>query len=185
MNEIENLASQAIQAENFTEAYRLLKPLAEQDSEYALMTLGWLCESNKSPFFDINLAASFYERATKLGSLEAFNCLGRVLRANGKFIEARKAYTDGAELGNLGSSSWLGAMMLWGQGGPVDTDKGMALLTAAAEKGHLVAKGQLLILERQKSKSISKHVVYHFKRISLALRSARDYLSDPYSGKVF
>lgn len=185
MNEIEILASKSIEGEDFLEAKRLLEPLAANNSQYALMTLGWLYEIEKTTFRDMKLAESFYERATKIGCLEAFNCLGRVLRAEGEFVKARDAFRTGAQSGNLGSMSWLGTMMLWGQGGPVDVDNGMLWLTAAAGEGHLVAKGQLLILERQKSKSIFRHIIYHIKRILLALRAAKDYSSDPYSGKLF
>ena len=185
MSEIEIFASKYIENKDFLEAKRLLELPGASNSEYAFMTLGWLYEIRITTFRDLKLAASFYERATKIGCLEAFNCLGRVLRTEGEFVKAREAYRTGAESGNLGSMSWLGTMMLWGQGGPVDIENGMSWLTAAAEKGHLVAKGQLLILERQKSKSIFRHIIYYIKRILLALRAARDYSSDPYSGKVF
>jgi TPR repeat protein len=183
--EIEKLVSQAIDAEDFAEARLLLESIVEQNSEFSLSTLGWMHEAKKTGFFDLGLAASYYERAAKIGSLEAFNSLGRVLYNQGEFEKAREAYRAGAELGNLGSKSWLGVMMLSGKGGPIDVENGMVWITAAAKEGHLAAKGQLLILERQRSNSIFRHIVYHFKRISIALSAAKEHWDDPYSGKLF
>jgi uncharacterized protein len=183
--EIENLAARAIEAEDFAEAQALLEPLAESDSEYALVTLAWMHETKKVVPNDLKLAASLYERATKIGCMEAYNCLGRVLRVQEELVKAREVYKAGAERGNIGSMSWLGTMMLWGWGGPVDVDNAMLWLNKTAEKGHVVAKGQLLILERQRSKSIFRHVVYFFRWILLGLHGYREYSSNPHSGKVF
>jgi TPR repeat protein len=183
--EIESLAAKAIETENFTEARRLLEPLVKYDSEYALMTLAWMHEAGKGGEPNLKLAASLYRRVADIGCLEAYNCLGRVLRDEGDLIEVRNAFTKGAELGNLGSMAWLGVMMLAGDGGPVDNKNGILWINTAAERGHLVAKGQLLILERQNSKSMFRHIIYHFKRVSLGLRATKGYLDDPYSGKVF
>jgi uncharacterized protein len=181
----ENLAFQAIEAGDYIKARDLLEPLLLNESEYALTTLGWMHEAGKGFPCDIRLAATYYEQAAQKGYLDAFNSLGRVLWADGKLVEARKAFKEGAELGNLSSMSWIGAMMLSGKGGPVDVENGMLWVTAAAEKGHIVAKGQLLILERQNSKSIFRHAIYHFKRLLLGLWGYREYSTDPYSGKVF
>ncbi len=182
---IENLAAKAIKAENFLEARRLLEPLVGSDSEYALTTLGWMHEVGKGAPRDGKVAASYYERATKLGCLDAFNPLGRVLWAEGELIKAQNTFKQGAELGNVGSMSWLGVMMLSGIGGPSDVENAMKWLNAAAEKGHIVAKGLLLSLERQNSKSIFRHIIYHFKRAVLVMSGIKDYISNPYSGKLF
>ncbi|MCC6480078.1 tetratricopeptide repeat protein [Sphingorhabdus sp.] len=183
--EIENLAAQAIEAENFLEARRLLEPLLKSNSEYALTTLGWMHEAGKGLPHDKGLAIEYYEQASKLGCPEAFNSLGRVLWADGQLTEARAAFQEGAELRNLGSMNWLGVMMLRGEGGLVDVENGMRWVTAAAKGGHLAAKGQLLILEKENSKSIFRHVIYQFKRILISLRAAKEYSDDPYSGKMY
>jgi TPR repeat protein len=182
--EIESLAGNAIEAEDYLLAKRLLEPLLASNSEYALMILAWMHEGDKIMPSDKTLAASLYERAAEIGCLEAYNCLGRVLRGQNKLVEAREVYQAGAELGNLGSISWLGTMMFWGWGGPADTDNAMVWLNTAAEQGHIVAMGQLLIIERQNSNSIFRHAKYFFKYISLVVRAYREYKNDHYSGKV-
>jgi TPR repeat protein len=181
---IENLAAQAIKAENFSEARRLLEPLVKSGSEYALTTLGWMHEAGKGLPYDKELAVMYYEQASKMGCLEAFNSLGRVLWADGRLVEARKAFKEGSELGNLGSMSWLGIMMLSGEGGPVDVENGMQCVKAAAEKGHFTAKWQLLLIERHQSKSIFRHIKYYIKKVIIAFRAAKDDSDDPYSGKM-
>lgn len=183
--EIENFAAEAIKTENYSEARRLLEPLAKANSEYALLTLGWIHESGKGAPLDYSLAATYYDQATKIGCLEAFSSLGRVLWADNKLKEAREKFKEGAELGNLGCMAWFGIMVFSGKGGAVDLENGILWINAAAEKGHFAAKGQVLIIEKNQSKSIFRHIVYHFKRIFLALRVAKEYLHNPYSNKVF
>jgi TPR repeat protein len=182
---IAKLAFEAVEAKNYPEALRLLEPLIERDSEYALMTLGWMHENAKGVPSNMKLAESLYQRATEIGCLEAYNCLGLVLRKEGEFVRARNAYMEGAKLGNLGSMTWLGAMMVWEQGGPKDIENGKLWLTAAAEAGHFYAKALLLTLERENSRSIFRHCNFYFKRILLGLRSGKEYYVDPYSEKIF
>lgn len=182
---IENLAAKAIKAENYSEARHLLEPLLDSGSEYALTTLGWMHEAGKGVPQNRKEAALYYERAAKLGCLDAFNSLGRVLRNDGELTNARNAFKQGAELGNLGSMSWLGFMMFWGEGGAKDDQNGMKLLTEAAEKGHFVARGQLLMIERKKSKSIFRYIIYHFRKVLLVMSGVKEHNSDPYSGRFY
>lgn len=184
-DDIERLAFQAVKTSDYAEARRLLEPLTERDSEYALMTLGWMHEAGKGAPRKMKLAASLYERATQIGCLEGYNSLGRVLREEGDPEKAREAFAKGAELGNLGSIGWLGIMMLSGQGGPIDVENGRIWLNRAAEMGHVAANGKLLIIEKQNSKSVFRHVTYHIKKMLLTYRALRQYSNDPYSGKLF
>jgi len=183
--EIENLAFQAVEVGNYQEARLLLEPLIDRESEYALMTLGWMHENGKSVPVDIKLAESLYRRAIGNGCLEAYNCLGLVLCKEGELVEARNAYMEGAKLGNLGSMTWLGAMMVWEQGGPKDIENGKLWLTAAAKSGHFYAKALLLTLERENSKSIFRHSIFFLKRMLLGLRAGKEYYANPYSERVF
>jgi TPR repeat protein len=183
--EIESLAAQAIEAEDYTEAQRLLEPLMAHDSEYTLVTLGWLHENGKVISSCAQLAVSLYERATKIGCLEAYNCLGNILNREGEVVRARNVYMAGAELGNLGSMAGLGAMMIWGHGGPKDVENGMLWLTKAAEKGHIYAKVHLLGFERENSKSIFRYVIYRVKCLLLGLRAGKEYYSNPFTDKIF
>ena len=43
----EQLAAQAVEAGAYEEAVRLLRPLVERNSEYALLTLGWIYETGR------------------------------------------------------------------------------------------------------------------------------------------
>lgn len=53
---------------------------------------------------------------------------------------ARKWYARAAKAGNLTSDFDLAMMLLYGEGGPIDLEKGRALLEEAAEKGEPMAQ---------------------------------------------
>lgn len=97
-NEI--LAGQAIEARAYDEAVRLLRPLAERNSEYALLTLGWIYESGATGTSDKDAARSFYEHAASQGSATACLYLGWLLSKEGEEMAARTAFERGAALGH-------------------------------------------------------------------------------------
>ena len=181
--EIETLAYRAVESGNFLEAQRLLEPLASRNSEYALMTLGWIHEAGGTPS-DRELALSFYERASQIGCEPALIFVGRLLREDGNFAEARRVYQIGALKGNLGCMCWLGDMMLAGEGGPLDAESGELWINVAARKGHFIAKRKLLHINLLKSRSTFKYVSYYIKLSFLICASTKFFHSDPYSDKV-
>jgi TPR repeat protein len=181
--EIQNLAAEAIESKKFFEAQRLLEPLVAHDLEYALMTLGWMHEIRKANQSDNRVAISLYRRAADIGCLQAYNCLGRVLLAEGELVKARDTYMVGAELGHLGCMTWLGSMMFSGQGGKKDAENGLLWFRKAAEKGHYAAQVKLLYWERDNSKSFFRYIVFVFKLVALLRHQAKDYFSDPYADK--
>jgi len=96
----ERLASQAIEAGDYQKAMSLLQPLVESDSEYALLTLGWICETGAINPPDKKAARSYYERAAALGGSSACLRLGWLLLEEGADYEARRAFERGARLGD-------------------------------------------------------------------------------------
>jgi uncharacterized protein len=94
----EQLAAQAIEAGTYEEAVRLLRPLVDANSEYALLSLGWIYETGATGAADKDIARSYYERAAAGGSASAHLYLGWLLLGDGEEMQARAAFVRGAEL---------------------------------------------------------------------------------------
>ena len=103
----EQLAWRAMEARDFATAVRLLKLLAERDSAYALMSLGWIYETGAIGEPNLAAAKSFYKHAAKLGSPEAHSYLGSLLLNRGDLEQAEEAFRCGASLGDETSQSML------------------------------------------------------------------------------
>ena len=96
----ERLAGQAVEAGAFEQAVKLLRPLAERQSEYALLTLGWIYETGATGSIDQAAAQSFYEQAAFQGSAAGYLRLGWLLSSKGEAAQARAAFEAGASLDN-------------------------------------------------------------------------------------
>lgn len=97
--EIELLANEAIEKENYQLAIRLLTPLAERDSTFAFVSLGWIYACGPSYLIDRFQAQKYYEKAWVNGSEKGFLALGALLQSEGKFAEARIMFEKGKKNG--------------------------------------------------------------------------------------
>lgn len=180
----ERLAAQSIEAGEYEEAERLLQPLAEGGSEYALLSLAWLRETGASGATDTEGARQYYERAAAQGSASAYFELGRFLLSQGDELRARPAFEAGARLGDVPSMSNLGRMMVEGRGGHEDIAAGSAWLEQAASQGHIFAQRTLLGMEGREARTVFGKLSAKIKIASLATRGAKELLKDPQSDKL-
>jgi TPR repeat protein len=180
----EQLAARAIENQAYEEAIRLLRPLAESNSEYALLSLGWLYETGAVGDPDREAARLHYKRAADNGSAPACFELGRLLSRQGEEVQARLAFETGAERGDVPSMSRLGRMMVEGRGGPTDSRAGSAWLEKAAAEGHILAQRTLLGIEERNAQSVFEKLSVKMKIASLAKKGAGEMLKDPSSDKV-
>ena len=109
----EKRAWDAIEAGAYDEAVQLLRPLAERNSEYALLALGWIYETGATGTADKVAARSFYEHATAQGSATAYFYLGRLLLKDGRDLEARETFERGAQLHSEECKSELTRLADW------------------------------------------------------------------------
>ncbi len=181
---IEQLAAQAIETGNYEEAVTFLRPFEERNSEYALLSLGWIYETGAIGSPDKNSARLYYERAVAQGSASASFELGRLLLVLGEESRARTAFSTGAEQGYIPCMSKLGRMMVEGRGGPIDNDTGSAWLEKAAMQGHILAQRTLLGIAERNAKSMLEKFAFKIKVAFLAKKGAREMLKDPQSDKV-
>jgi len=178
-NADEKLAAKALKEEDFDRAIRLLRPLAERDSEYALLCLGSIFEMGVTGTTDNEAAGSYYARAASQGSAEGYFGLGRVLSEQGDEVQARSAFNAGAQRGHITCMSRVGRMMLQGRGGPIDINGGTAWLRKAAAKGHLFAQRTLLALDDREAKSLRDKLVVRLRVLALMLKAAREKFKNP------
>jgi uncharacterized protein len=180
----ERLAVQAMEKEDYEEALRLLLPLVERNSEYALLLLGWIYATGATGITDMDTARSYYEHAAAQGSTRAYLGLGRLLLAQGDESQARAAFEAGAERGDIGAMSALGGMMVKGRGGPADIAAGSAWLEKAAAQGHIFAQRKLLSIEGRNARSIFAKLSVRMKIVLLVIRGMREMLKDRQSDKL-
>jgi TPR repeat protein len=183
-NDVERLAAQAINTGAYEEALRLLRPLAEGDSQNALLSLGWIYETGAAGASDKNAAHLCYERAASKGSASACFELGRFLLSQGEESQARSAFEAGAERGDISSMSKLGRMMVEGRGGHIDIDAGSEWLKKAAAQGHIFAQRTLLNMEERNAKSVLERLSIKIKIALLAIKGAKEISKDPDSDRV-
>jgi TPR repeat protein len=100
--QIEQLANKAVERQDFETARRLLIPLADRGSIFALLTLGWMYQHGSDPLQDKSLARECYHKAIATGSVEGYLHLGWLLGNDGKFAQARAMFNQGKEEGGSG-----------------------------------------------------------------------------------
>lgn len=183
-SDVEKLADKAFEAENYQEAARLLRPLAERNVEYALLALGWICETGAMGSSDGDAARSYYQRAADEGSAEGHYYLGRLHLVRGEDAQGRAMFEVSAERGFIPSMSRLGRMMLVGRGGPADIAAGTGWLERAAAEGNIWAQRTLLGIEKRNAKSVIERLSIMMRFLSLLMRVARLAWSNPKSDKL-
>jgi hypothetical protein len=180
----EKLARKALEKQAYEEAVCLLRPLAERNSEYALICLGWIYEGGVRGAPDHDAARSYYERAASQGSVLGSFELGRFLGKLGKETQARAAFQAGAEQAYPPSMARLGRMMVEGRGGPLDFDAGIEWLEKAASQGHIHAQRTLLAVEARRAKSIFEKLSVRLKIAALAVNAVREAAKHPGSNRL-
>lgn len=173
-----------MEAGNYDEAVRLLTPLAHRNSEYALLSLGWIYETGATAAPDKDAALSFYARAASRGSAAGCFDLGRLLLVLGEETKARSAFQAGAEKGDVPSMSELGRMLLEGRGDPSNAEEGWNWVERAAAQGHIFAQRTLLAIEDDSARSIIEKLSVKLKILRLALKGGREIWRDRYSEKM-
>jgi TPR repeat protein len=180
----EHKARVALESGAYQEAVSLLYPLAEANSEFALLGLGWIYETGNGVSPNDSIAKSFYERAVSAGSIVGCFELGRILLKQGDKEGARFAFAKGSELGDLPSMSRLGKMMVEGRGGSTDADTGIAWLEKAAVGGHILAQRHLIDIQLRKTKSVFRKLLLRFRIAALVRKGAQEILKNPESDKI-
>ena len=182
--DVERLAGQAIEKEDYAEAFRLLQPLAERGSEYTLLTLGYIHRRGIDGAPDWDSARSYFERAAAEGSVPAHHYLGRLFMGRKEDTKALEAFRAGAELGDLPCMSDLGRMLVKGRGGPVDLEEGREWLEKAAAKGHFFAQRAILALRMRNTRSLLEKLSVWREILLLGVRAVRKACKDPHSDKI-
>ena len=177
-NEVQNLAFEAMQTEDYQKVFTLLEPHKTCDSEYILITLGWLYHTGRAGVTDKHLAGSFYRRAAEIGCIDAHYRIGILEKGEGNNEAARMAFCDGAMIEHLPAMSKLGEMMIEGKGGPVDIDQGMKLLLKAAEQGHIMSKLRLNTIAARQTNNIFKKTRLKLQRLRLGKDWLKELLTD-------
>ncbi|MBP6012271.1 MAG: sel1 repeat family protein [Alphaproteobacteria bacterium] len=142
----EQLAWEMLEARKYAEAAQLFDALAARGSVYALINLGWMYNRGHLGAPDPKKAIALWEQAARAGSVEAQHRIARALLRSGDRARALALFLECAERGYKPSIYWAGRALVRRQAGPADRDQGLALLERAVERGHALARIEILLL---------------------------------------
>jgi hypothetical protein len=186
MKKIINLAQQSLEEQEFLEAAKKIKQLAEQGHVQAQLRLGMLYVSGKGVQLNYVIAAQWFAKAAAQKVAEAQSYLGW-LYANGYGVEqndklAGNYYLQAAEEGLAKDQYLVGTMYRWGRYGvEIDLPKMLEWYQRAAQQGYAPAQytlGQFL----STGEFILKDEMLAFQWLSLAAvngsKSAKSALAE-------
>ena len=140
-------AMAAIERGDYTTAFRLMKPLAEQGEAEAQFHLGVMYTIGKGVPRDYTGGVKWFRRSAEQGNVDAQSNLG-VLYSSGKgvprdYAEAVKWFQRAAEQGNEVAQFHLGVMYSDGKGIPKGYAEAVKWFRRAAEQGFVDAQFNL------------------------------------------
>lgn len=183
--EKEASAANFIRKKEYKKAFIILDPQRSVDSEYTQLALGWLYETGKGGVTDSDQARSLYERAAEHGGADAYFRIGMLDLAQGSEEAARAAFHVSANLAHFPSMTKLGEMMVEGRGGARDLAAGIELLTAAADKGHIMAKIKIAEIAYNAEKNLIKRIHLKLKVFFIVKDAIKVAIKEPESGKLY
>lgn len=173
---LDHLARQNIERKQYKTAMIILQSQIPPESEYTLATLGWLHHTGMAGVKNNNLSRTYYQRAGELGSIDANFQIGMVELSENNNEAARAAFQEGAQLQHLPSMSKLASMMIEGQGGLLDLEQGVVLLTHCSEKGHILSKMRLLKINIDEERNIFIRLIRRLKYIPILFKLIREVI---------
>jgi TPR repeat protein len=180
----ERSAAAAIDLKEYGKAKDILISISERESEYAMLTLGWLYSTGKLGQINNEEARVYFDRAVAAGSAEAHFHLGRLFERSADRERARREYEAGARLENLPCISRIGRMMVKGWGGPVDFERGLLWLSKASDGGSISAKATLLHFELRRTNSSFRKIVIWFSLFRVCINAVIENYRDPLSERL-
>lgn len=124
----------------FDEAFRRGLPLAVAGSTSAQMAVGWMYQCGKGVGRNFDQAESWYRRVAETGSPVGEYYVGTVFGQRGQWSHAFEWFERAAAQDFLPAIYKVGKSYRRGLGVPTDPAKGLALIRAAADRGHLFAR---------------------------------------------
>lgn len=177
-------AYRMLTSERYEDAARLFEPLAKKDSVAALLNLGWMHNTGRLGAPNKVAAVEYWMRAANKGSPEALYYLGCNKLENGDANSARDLFMKGAQLGQKSCIYRAGKMLVLGEGGFQERDRGMEMLQQAADSGHHYARRLLLGIEYRASRSIVRKIALACMMISHTFRGLPRYIKNPNTDDV-
>ena len=142
---------QAWQSNNYDEAVRNWRPLADRGDQDAQFNLGHAYRLGRGVPQNMNLAEQWYERAARAGHVEAQAMYGLILFQNGRRQEAMPFVQGAAERGDARAQYVYGTALFNGDAVARDWPRASAYMSRAAAQGLPYAQSQLAEMERHLS----------------------------------
>ncbi len=191
------MAGRQLYAEGrYDEAVAVIRPLAEKGVPRAMAIYGFFFERGLGVAQDNAQAVAWYEKAAAAGSPIGIHNLARTYEIGDLGVavdlpRARAMYAQAAALDYLPSVHNLARMMIYGEGGPMDTATGLAYLEravslgygeAAADMGYMLATGDGLPVDLARARDLYETGAGH--QIDWAMRDFAEMLELGQGGPV-
>jgi len=138
--EVDEIASAMWFARAFGRFVSLERRTKDDKLQYRL---GQMCMNGVGTEMDLQSAHDYFEKAAKMGNLNAIYGLGKVYLdenfAGHNPAKAAEWLEKAAEQNHMWAQFRLGVMLLYGKGVEQDTERGLQLLTASADQGNEIA----------------------------------------------
>jgi TPR repeat protein len=138
----------AWQAGDYDAAVRNWRPLADRGDADAQFNLGHAYRLGRGVPQNLTLAEQWYERAARVGHMEAQAMYGVILFQNGRRTEAMPFIQRGAEAGDPRAQYVYGTALFNGDLVPRDWVRAYAMMSRSAAQGLAPAATQLTEMER-------------------------------------
>lgn len=140
-------AKEALTAENYPAAYKLLLPLAKNGNAESQLLLGWIYSGGLGVAQDKKQAYLWYRKAAERGDPQAIYMLG-IMYERGDGVAKNEAeaaywYQKGADKGHVDSQVSLAKSYYNGTGVAQDHEKAFSLFKRAADQGNVYAQKTL------------------------------------------
>ena len=134
----------ALQRGAYAEAYRLIKPLAEDGATWAQVNLGLMYAQGQGVDQNYDEALKWFRAAASKGDATAQSCIGRMYEEGHgipiDYTQAAHWYLKAANQGLVWAQTHIGQMYFDGRGVPEDPVRALMWFHLAADAGDFDAK---------------------------------------------
>ncbi|ODV42750.1 hypothetical protein AWV79_24335 [Cupriavidus sp. UYMMa02A] len=155
-NELLHEAVRFYAKEEYSQALRIYRQLADSGHSESQVFLGWMLAEGMGVEASHEDAAKWFRRAALLGSAKGAFYMGRLLAREAKYADAVLWYQRSAADGYPPSQFRLGVSYLMGEGVQKDFSLACRHLEAAKANGHLFARRELAILDIRGERGVAR-----------------------------
>ena len=173
-----------VEAEDYSAALELYSHLAEAGSSVAHDVIGWMHLTGRGTAKDPGVARLWFQKASEAGYSWGQYHLGYIAMLEGNFDVARGWFEKAASQGHTTAEYRLGVLYWLGQGVPADQERAYGHFNKAAEKGHVLARRDMLKIESKRAPSVWLRLWCQVLLLATFFKAIPIILKDPHDERL-